>query len=302
MSVPENTEIQDKDLVKIPYQTTLIQMFEGIHSGIKSSAYTQTEIVDLFSNATAIINEDCNNCKKLYGKQCNCKKLKKVSRLTESSSKNLEVKMGNGKQSKQFKKYATSRTKKTLKALLSLPDKLVSFVEKTSSIFLNVTKCYKTQDSVFLITGGDDPNRVGAEIYNPMTNSGCVLPQLPVMRYAHTQNENVLCGGGWQDTTLKSCITWNSKSGTWTQSHTLNEKRLSHISWASESGLFLFGGEVEAWTELLDTTELLTESGVFSTDMRDILFFRIRKKHERQCYLTVCPSLSGLGLRDCKRA
>ena len=262
---PANTDIQEKDLVKIPYQTTLIQMFEGIQSGIKSSAYSQKEIVDLFSNVTAIINEDCNKCIKQYGKKCKCKKLKKVSRLTESSSKNLEDKMGAGKQSRQFKKYATSRTKKTLKALHNLPDNLVSFVEKTSSIFLNITKCHRTQNSVFLITGGDEPNRVGAEIYDPMKNTGCVLPSLPEMRYGHTQNGKFLCGGGFQDTTLLSCVMWNS--GIWTQSHTLNEVRLSHVSWSSESGLFLFGGEVEPWVPK-DTTELLTESGVISTDIK----------------------------------
>ena len=184
--------------------------------------------------------------------------------------------MGVGRNSKQkFKKYALSKTKKTIKALHNLPKNLVSFVEKTSSIFLNETKCYRKQRSVVLITGGDDAKEQGwnraAEIYNPMTKSQCTLPDLLDRRYGHTQNENLICGGGSTRaaTSVLSCVLWNSKSGNWTQSHTLNEGRRAHISWASESGVYLMGGEKEDFSwDPTDTSELLTENAVLGSNLR----------------------------------
>ena len=150
-------------------------MFEDFYTGIND--FSQTEIVDLYNNVTAIIKEDCGKCKKQYGKKCNCKKLEKVSRITRSFGKNLEKKMGSkGKAKRKFKKYALSRTKKTIEELKKLPDNTVSFVER-SFFSKNETKCSKGRNSVILVTGGNLQG-TAAEIYNPLTNSGCSLPPL----------------------------------------------------------------------------------------------------------------------------
>ena len=299
---PVSIEVPEKGLEKIPYKTTLIQMFEDVQSGIKTSAYSQAEIVDLFSNVTEIINKDCETCISTYGKKCNCKKLQKIARLTKTASIKLEEKIRTGKDSK-LKKYATSRTKKTLKLLRNSPDNLVSYVEETSSFFLNETKCYKTQKSVLLITGGDGAFQK-AEIFDPMTNSGCSLPDLPGFRYTHTQNDNLICGGVGTWLTTSSCLMWNSKSGTWDQFLTLNEQRVSHFSWVSDSGVYLLGGmSHRLFNDILDvdTTELVTESGVIRADLRNlytllvpscIFNFRLKDKLVLTCAI---PNLDGKG-------
>ena len=42
--------------------------------------------------------------------------------------------------------------------------------------------------------------------------------------------------------TMTSCVKWSPASGTWNQSHTLREKRHAHVSWATDSGVYLIGG------------------------------------------------------------
>ena len=82
------------------------------------------------------------------------------------------------------------------------------------------------------------------EIYNPGTNTGCLLPQLPEARYQHTQNGELLCGGGWGYLgSEESCDKWRSDSGTWTQSHILRQKRYNHVSWFTDDGVYLIGGQ-----------------------------------------------------------
>ena len=96
---------------------------------------------------------------------------------------------------------------------------------------------------VVLITGGfiDGSTLKSTEIFNPVTKTSCSLPQLPQERYEHSQDEGLVCGGN-TDAVKTSCVKWSPASGTWTQSHTLREKRAAHVSWATASGVYLIGG------------------------------------------------------------
>ena len=89
--------------------------------------------------------------------------------------------------------------------------------------------------SVVLITGGAE--RKSSEIYNPVTKASCSLPQFSEVRAGHTQNGELACGGG-----KSNCVKWSPASGAWTQSHTLREARVSHLSWKTTSGVYLLGG------------------------------------------------------------
>ena len=107
--------------------------------------------------------------------------------------------------------------------------------------------------SAVLITGsGSSPYGRTAEIYNPLTKTSCSLPQLPEMRYQHTQDGELACGGPItiMEGVLSNstCIKWSPVSGTWTKSHTLIRKRHGHVSWATTSGVYLIGSHYSART------------------------------------------------------
>ena len=94
-----------------------------------------------------------------------------------------------------------------------------------------------------LITGGlDDGGYLkSAEIYDPVTNTSCSLPQLPEGRIQHSQDGGLACGG-LSAATWYSCYKWRPASGTWTKAHTLRQRRYNHVSWATTSGVYLIGG------------------------------------------------------------
>ena len=92
---------------------------------------------------------------------------------------------------------------------------------------------------VVLITGG--VHLKSTEIFNPDTNTSCSFPQLQEKRYYHSQDGGLVCGGSSSDSWL-SCVKWSPDSGTWTNSHTLRQQRLGHVSWAMASGVYLIGG------------------------------------------------------------
>ena len=101
--------------------------------------------------------------------------------------------------------------------------------------------------SVVLITGGynDGVFFKSAEIFNPVTNTSCSLPQLPEGRSCHSEDGGLACGGY---PTLTSCVKWSPATGTWTKSHTLRQKRRYHLSWATASGVYLIGGQYSGKT------------------------------------------------------
>ena len=70
---------------------------------------------------------------------------------------------------------------------------------------------------------------------------------MPEMRKFHTQNDGLVCGGelvgsysNSNSHILTLCDTWNN--GSWNQSHTLDLKRMGHVSWTTSSGVYLIGG------------------------------------------------------------
>ena len=93
------------------------------------------------------------------------------------------------------------------------------------------------------MTGGwnDADGLRSAEIFNPVTMESCSLPELPQNRYYHSQNEGLVCGGAHPDAKT-NCVKWNPASGNWTMSHTLKYDRYHHVSWATDSGVYLIGG------------------------------------------------------------
>ena len=95
------------------------------------------------------------------------------------------------------------------------------------------------------------------EIYNPVTNTTCSLPQLPEARYVHTQDGELACGGS-VSTAGNTCVKWSSESGSWTQSHTLRQSRYFHVSWNTEDGVYLMGGN---YGSNMKTTELVKADG-----------------------------------------
>ena len=83
----------------------------------------------------------------------------------------------------------------------------------------------------------------------------CTVPPLPAPRYSHTQDGEVACGNGEDDTTAQhiNCVSLTASG--WTTSHDLLEEREGHSSWLSPHGLLLMGGLDSVWkTELLSGT------------------------------------------------
>ena len=116
--------------------------------------------------------------------------------------------------------------------------------------------------SVVLITGGyNGGNLKSAEIFNPVTKTSCSLPQFPETRFWHSEDGGLVCGGGDSDATRKTCVKWSPASGTWTKSHTLREKRLSHVSWATASGVYLIGGAYSVRTSEKENLDGSVEEG-----------------------------------------
>ena len=113
-----------------------------------------------------------------------------------------------------------------------------------------------------LISGGMNRGEYlqSVEIYNPTNNTKCSLSQLPEPRLFHTQEVELVCGGyRYSNTgTELTCVKWSSESGSWTQSHTLRQSRFWHVSWATEDGVYLMGGnDSSSWK----TTELVKVNG-----------------------------------------
>ena len=96
------------------------------------------------------------------------------------------------------------------------------------------------------MTGGNYGLRMSSQIYNALTKTSCSLPQLPVHgKSYHTQDGDLACGGSYDS---KTCVKWSPTSGIWTKSHTLRQERVSHVSWATASGVYLIGGSRSSFT------------------------------------------------------
>lgn len=105
-----------------------------------------------------------------------------------------------------------------------------------------------------IATGGVFALRRSVELLDPTNNRQCRLPDLPNIRYGHTQNGNILCGG-WANENEKTCI--RLKDGQWIVSNQLIHPRYEHRSWTNKYGqVLLIGG----W-EGKQSTEKLTSDG-----------------------------------------
>ena len=75
---PPSTKPPEKNLVAIPYQQTLTEMFGDLGPEIKTldsketegkaAAFTKIDIVKVFDEVTEILSDDCKKCKKKYKK------------------------------------------------------------------------------------------------------------------------------------------------------------------------------------------------------------------------------------------
>ena len=115
-----------------------------------------------------------------------------------------------------------------------------------------------------LITGGYD--LTSSEIYDPTTQTSCLLPNFTTWRTGHSQDGPLLCGGGQvfsdDDNSLMTCTTWSQ--GTWNVSHHLTFRRQNHISWtpASGAGTYLMGGiKSQNYPDPLQKTEIVRPDG-----------------------------------------
>ena len=93
--------------------------------------------------------------------------------------------------------------------------------------------------SAVLITGRGG-RWYGNELYYPLTKLRCIVPNMQ-LRWYHRQEGGLVCGGGDKPQQV-TCEKWDPSSGTWNQSHTLGDRRLAHVSWATASGVYLIGG------------------------------------------------------------
>ena len=90
-------------------------------------------------------------------------------------------------------------------------------------------------------------------MYDPHSESSCVVPNMNKDRRTHAQVGNTVCGG-WQ-VGSRDCETLIN--GQWIVSHQLLYQRYGHVMWNSPEGILLMGGT--EWKS--KTTELLQDDG-----------------------------------------
>ena len=109
-----------------------------------------------------------------------------------------------------------------------------------------------------LITGGGD-SRSKVEVYNPLSQNTCSLPDLPDLRHEHTLCGRLLCGGFQSG---RSCLRWDDHHHIFTTADvTLQHDRKGHLCWAEDSqGVRLMGGNDSS-----NTTEYVSSGGSVTT-------------------------------------
>jgi hypothetical protein len=101
-----------------------------------------------------------------------------------------------------------------------------------------------------IISGGTDAGQ-SVEVFVPSTGLSCSLPALPDYRNGHTMDSLLICGG-YGSSSDTTCLSFTS--GQWITSHTLVEQRYAHISWQTEQGLVLMGGDYSPYTSEIVAT------------------------------------------------
>ena len=80
-----------------------------------------------------------------------------------------------------------------------------------------------------------------AELILPAEGVSCRLPDLPTKRIGNSQNNNILCGGGYDGIGHSNCMKLTS-SGWVTVTEQLIKDRKYHVSWLVDDGVILLGG------------------------------------------------------------
>ena len=111
--------------------------------------------------------------------------------------------------------------------------------------------------AVILVSGGIVIRTASTKVELLHTNGSriCSLNDLPYTRRAHTQTGLTACGGEGASAARTSCHTLSS-TGSWEQSHSLDQSRLWHSAWDSPQGTLLLGG-LDSGT----TSVILLENG-----------------------------------------
>ena len=113
------------------------------------------------------------------------------------------------------------------------------------------------------MTGGGGKS---VEMFVPSSGATCQLGDLPDRRRFHTLEGSLLCGGGvalfppWPDT-LGNCLTLNTTTGKWHESHNLTRHRGYHVSWSHDQDVILIGGYQGFSLSSSRTSELVTPDG-----------------------------------------
>ena len=82
------------------------------------------------------------------------------------------------------------------------------------------------------------------ELWSPQTGETCNLPALPRLTYGHSHDGDWVCGGSDGDKDREdrmTCQVW--AGGQWESRVVLLQARFGHVSWNSQAGLVLLGGE-----------------------------------------------------------
>ena len=105
-----------------------------------------------------------------------------------------------------------------------------------------------------LISGGDESsNRYkSVEIWSSRVH--CQLPDFEIERKGHSQDGLLTCGTTCETTCGTTCEKF--ENGNWVQAFTYTTQRSYHVSWKTESGIYLIGGNSAA-----ETTDLLKDGG-----------------------------------------
>ena len=104
------------------------------------------------------------------------------------------------------------------------------------------------------------------EMFVPSSGATCQLGDLPDRRRFHTLEGGLLCGGGvsmfppWPHT-LGNCLTLNTTTGKWHESHNLTRHRGYHVSWSHDQDVILIGGYQGFSLSSSRTSELVRPDG-----------------------------------------
>merc|ERR1712079_123456 len=80
----------------------------------------------------------------------------------------------------------------------------------TTTTTTTITTTTATEKGILASGGYNGGNLKSVEIYNPVSNISCSLPEFPSQRQRHSQDGALACGGGGND---KNCVKWSSDDG-----------------------------------------------------------------------------------------